>query len=267
MRFLLIGLFLAVFMAVAVSAESANITVIDVEADNLTYTFECRTEGFVAETFDWEFAQDNRTLAIFDVLYNTTNYTFNHTGLARAACTAWDVETGLSFISNIFIINGTYMNVDENGTIVNMTNTTTPPTNTTTNNTNTTTPPTNTTTNNTNTTTPPTNTTGNNTNTTSPPSNATTVDVDTVDFRGCGQVRIVFDDFGTGDSAFVSVNTTSGVQNVAVDEEDTATIRGQYGNNPLFRFTSDMAGSSDAKILAVTVDGQTYTNQNNCATS
>jgi hypothetical protein len=98
--------------------------------------------------------------------------------------------------------------------------------------------------------------------------------VDAVDFRGCSEVWIVFEEDFEG-SVVVDIQIYNAVTNETenvertIDMDDTETIGGQYGDQPVYKFNVHSyvgeSDSGDSKIRSVSTDGETYENQNNCA--
>jgi hypothetical protein len=91
---------------------------------------------------------------------------------------------------------------------------------------------------------------------------STDIEVFDVNFRGCSEAWIVFDDFSGPVNA--SVHTSIGHFDIEITESDLTKIPGQYGDMDLYKVKNSAFGSN-VKLLYIMIDGETYTNTNRCA--
>ena len=87
------------------------------------------------------------------------------------------------------------------------------------------------------------------------------VRVGEVQFKGCSEVWITFENF-QGETNDIQVNVDGSWETVTVHEDDLTTIPGQFGHDtPVFKYPVD----DGEKLLGVRVGGDEYTNHHRCA--
>lgn len=85
------------------------------------------------------------------------------------------------------------------------------------------------------------------------------VDVQDVEFKGCGQVWVAFDDFPV-DSTSAQVNVGGDWNAITINESDLTKIPGHYGHDtPVFKY------SGNGKLVGFRIVGEEYTNTHRCA--
>ena len=81
--------------------------------------------------------------------------------------------------------------------------------------------------------------------------------VDDIEFKGCGEVWVVFEDVFDVSFSFL-VETTAGRQHASLTAGDLETVPGQFGDRPLFKW------SGHGKILRVETSDDVIDNPNDC---